>query len=100
MEVGYEKVERTLIECSLKERQIILYILLGMAMFLVVLGWCSYVFLVILGILALFLMLFYSLLAFRCPFCNACLGVRMVGYSHCPKCGKELEQRQSLSQLR
>ena len=86
-----KKLKERLLELSLKERQIILNILLGMAMFLVVLGWCIHYILVILGILVLFLMLFYCLLAFRCPFCNACLGVRMVGYSHCPKCGKELE---------
>ena len=81
-----------LLECSICDRRIIFYVLLGVAMFLVVLGWCSHVILVILGILVLFLMLFYALLAFRCPACNAFLSVRMIGYSHCPKCGKELDE--------
>ena len=87
-----KKLKEHLLKCSLKERRTILYSLLGVAMFLVVLGWCSYDFLVILGILVLFLMLFYSLLAFRCPDCGAYLGERMIGYSHCPKCGKPLDK--------
>ena len=87
-----KKLREKILECSLKERQNILYALLSVAMFLVVLGWFSYVSLVILGILVLFLMLFYCLLAFRCPACNAFLSVRMIGYSHCPKCGKELNE--------
>ena len=85
------KLKERLLECSLTNRQIIFYALLGVAMFLVVLGWCVHYILVILGILVLFLMLFYALLAFRCPACNAFLSIRMIGYSHCPKCGKELE---------
>ena len=87
-----KKLKELLLACSIRERQTILYVLLGVAMFLVVLGWCSHVILVILGILVLFLMLFYALLAFRCPACNAFLSVRMLGYSHCPKCGKELDE--------
>ena len=87
-----KKLKELLLACSIRERQTILYVLLGVAMFLVVLGWCSHVILVILGILVLFLMLFYALLAFRCPACNAFLSVRMIGYSHCPKCGKELDE--------
>ena len=87
-----KKLKERLWECSLQERRIILYILLGVAMFLVVLGWFSYDILVILGILVLFLMLFYCLLAFRCPACNAYLGMYMVGYSRCPKCGKPLNE--------
>ena len=86
-----KKLKDRLLDCSLAERQIILYALLGVAMFLVVLGWCVSYILVIMGILVLFLMLFYCLLAFRCPACNAYLSVRMIGYSHCPKCGKELD---------
>ena len=87
-----KKLKELLLACSIRERQTILYVLLGVAMFLVVLGWCSHVILVILGILVLFLMLFYALLAFRCPACNAFLSVRMIGYSHCPKCGQELDE--------
>ena len=80
-----KKLKGLLLACSIRERRTISFSLLGTAMFLVVLGWCSYDILVILGILVLFLMLFYSLLAFRCPACNAYLGERMIGYSHCPK---------------
>ena len=87
-----KKLKDRLLEYPFAERRTIFYVLLGMAMFLVVLGWCSYDILVILGILTLFLMLFYSLLAFRCPNCNAYLGERMIGYSHCPKCGNKLEK--------
>ena len=87
-----KKLSEQLSACSLKDRRIIFYALLGVAMFLVVLGWCSYDILVILGILVLFLMLFYSLLAFRCPACHAYLGERMIGFSHCPKCGKEFDK--------
>ena len=86
-----KKLKERLLQLSIKDRQSIFYVLLGVAMFLVVLGWCSYDILVILGILVLFLMLFYCLLAFRCPACNSYLSVRMIGYSHCPKCGKELD---------
>ena len=87
-----KKLKERLLQLSIKDRQSIFYVLLGVAMFLVVLGWCSHVILVILGILVLFLMLFYALLAFRCPACNAFLSIRMIGYSHCPKCGKELDK--------
>ena len=86
-----KKLKELLLACSIRERRTISFALLGTAMFLVVLGWCSYDILVILGILVLFLMLFYSLLAFRCPACNAYLGMNMIGYTHCPKCGKALE---------
>ena len=86
------KLREKLLKCSIRDRQIIFYALLGVAMFLVVLGWCVHYILVILGILVLFLMLFYALLAFRCPACNAFLSIRMIGYSHCPKCGKELDK--------
>ena len=86
-----KKLKERLLQLSIKDRQSIFYVLLGVAMFLVVLGWCSYDILVILGILVLFLMLFYCFLAFRCPACNSYLSVRMIGYSHCPKCGKELD---------
>ena len=87
-----KKLREKLLECSIRDRQIIFYVLLGVAMFLVVLGWCVSYILVILGILVLFLMLFYSLLAFRCPACNAYLGMYMIRYSHCPKCGKPLNE--------
>ena len=86
-----KKLREKLLKCSIRDRQIIFYALLSVAIFLVVLGWCVSYILVILGILVLFLMLFYSLLAFRCPACNAYLGMNMIGYSHWPKCGKELE---------
>ena len=87
-----KKLKECLLECSLRERRIIHNVLLGVAMFLVVLGWCSYNILVILGILVLFLMLVYNLLAFRCPACRAYLGMHMIGFSHCPKCGKPLNE--------
>ena len=87
-----KKLKERLLECSLKERQIIHNTLLGVAMVLVVLGWCSYNILLSLGILVLFLMLVYNLLAFRCPACRAYLGMHMIGFSLCPKCGKELDE--------
>ena len=87
-----KKLKDRLLKRSLTERQILLYALMVVGVFLLVLGYCSYDILFILGIFILFLMLFYNLLAFRCPDCNAYLGERMIGYSHCPKCGNKLEK--------
>ena len=87
-----KKLSEKLLTCSMGVRMTILYGFLGSAVFLLLLGYFSYDILFLLGILTLFLMLFYSLLAFRCPECNAYLGERMTGYSHCPKCGKRIEK--------
>ena len=87
-----KKLKEKLLGCSMQLRQIILYVLLAAGVFLMLLGYFSYDILFLLGILTLFLMLLYSVLAFRCPHCDAYLGERMIGYSHCPKCGKRIEK--------
>ena len=87
-----KKLREKLPECSIRDRRVILYVIMVIGLFLLVLGYCGSDILFILGILVLFLMLFYNLLAFRCPACNAYLGERMIGYSHCPKCGKPLNE--------
>ena len=77
---------------SLENRKSIYYGLLAVSAVLLLLGSFSSIILLALGMLTLFLMLFYSFMAFRCPECNAYLGQWMMGYSHCPKCGKPLDE--------
>ena len=77
---------------SLESRKSIYYGLLAVSVVLLLLGYFGSNVLLVLGILTLFLMLFYSFMAFRCPACNAYLGQYMIGYSHCPKCGKRIEK--------
>ena len=46
--------------------------------------------LLILSVPLFLLTILYARLAFRCPHCDAFLGTRMAGYTHCPKCGKRI----------
>ena len=48
--------------------------------------------LLILSVPLFLLTILYARLAFRCPHCDAFLGVHITGYAHCPKCGKALEK--------
>ena len=77
---------------SLDSRKSIFYGLLTVSVVLLLLGYFGNYVLLALGMLSLFLMLFYCFMAFRCPACNAYLGQFMIRYSHCPKCGKNLEE--------
>ena len=77
---------------SLENRKSIYYGWLAVSVILLLLGYFGNYILLALGILTLFLMLFYCFMAFRCPACNAYLGQYMIGYSHCPKCGKNLTE--------
>ena len=90
-----KKLTELLLSCSLALRQIILYVLMAVGVILLLLGYYNddmLYGLFILGIFVLAIMLLYNFMAFRCPHCNAYLGERMLGYSHCPKCGKPLDE--------
>jgi len=87
-----KKLKEKIQALSMIQRRTILYAHLAVSVVLLLLGYFGSDALFVLSILILFLMLFYCLLAFRCPDCGAYLGERMIGYSHCPKCGKLLEK--------
>ena len=87
-----KKLKANIQALSLERRKHIYYGLLAVGVVLLLLGYFGNYVLLTLGILTLFLMLFYSFMAFRCPSCNAYLGQFMIGYSHCPKCGKIIEK--------
>ena len=87
-----KKLKEKIQALSLESRKSIFYGLLAVSVVLLLLGYFGNYALLALGMLSLFLMLFYCFMAFRCPSCNAYLGERMLGYSHCPKCGKRIEK--------
>ena len=87
-----KKLKERIQALSMESRKSIYYGLLAVSVVLLLLGYFGSNVLLVLGILTLFLMLFYSFMAFRCPACNAYLGQYMIRYSHCPKCGENLKE--------
>jgi len=87
-----KKLKEKIWALSLEDRKRIYYGFLAVGAVLLLLGYFGSIVLLALGMLTLFLMLFYSFMAFRCPECNAYLGQWMIGYSHCPKCGNPLDE--------
>ena len=87
-----KKLKERIQVLSMESRKSIFYGWLAVGVVLLLLGYFGNYVLLALGMLTLFLMLFYCFMAFRCPACNAYLGQYMIRYSHCPKCGKNLTE--------
>ena len=87
-----KKLKEKIQALSLENRKSIYYGWLAVSVVLLLIGCFGNYVLLALGMLTLFLMLFYCFMAFRCPACNAYLGQYMIRYSHCPKCGKNLTE--------
>ena len=85
-----EKLKEFICRDSVKVRERIFLIAVLISVLLSLIG-AEVKFFFILSIPLYLLSIFYAFLAFRCPHCDAFLGTRMLGFDHCPKCGKELE---------
>ena len=85
-----QKLKEFICRDSVKVRERIFLIAVLISILLLLIG-IEIKFFYILGIPLYLLSIFYAFLAFRCPHCDAFLGIRMLSFDHCPKCGKELE---------
>ena len=86
-----EKLKELICRDSAKIRERIFIVATIVASLLLAIGF-EIKFLLILAIPLLLLTILYARLAFRCPHCDAFLGVHMAYYAHCPKCGKRIEK--------
>jgi len=86
-----KKLKEFIYRDSVKIRERIFVVAAIVSIFLLVISF-EVKLLLILSAPLFLLTILYAMLAFRCPHCDAFLGIRMPVYAHCPICGKRIEQ--------